>query len=322
VIELVNRRYIPFFFNVGARGQGYDKEAAEFIAKVDKRFSGPSVPTPPVWVFSPDGELITTIDNYTPKAKFYDAIRKVLRDHPALDADTDEEKAQFGAGSAKDATPEQQLIAARLNEELGRWAPADAGYTTVVKRDGTGAPGAAARLGLARLARYRTQWKGVDAQLKAIAKLPKPIVAGLLEEPAVEQAHRLLAAKAYAKAYKTLVTAAREHPKATRLGEIHFYAGVAAFHLKQRPWANFHWCYVMKELPDDALYMRCYLAATVDAMPYANPELDGYRGKSRMISHQLADRARDEAMEEFAQLAPAWKKTKDALQAPLKPSKD
>ena len=86
------------------------------------------------------------------------------------------------------------------------------------------------------------------------------------------------------------------------MGELHFYAGVACFFLKQKDWANFHWGWVMKNLANDHHYMRCYLAATADAMPYPNPELGGYRSSSRMISHQLADAARDKAMQDYERL--------------------
>jgi tetratricopeptide (TPR) repeat protein len=309
VIELINRRFVPFFFNVGKQGRGYDAAAAAFIAKVDPRFGGNAVPTPPVWVFSPDGTLLTTIDNYAPKAEFYDALRQVLRDHPELDRDTPEESEVFvrptvHLGQGRGSNLAERLAAARLYESLGRWAKADGRYRMLETSETR--EGARALLGRARLARYRGDGTAVDRFLKRLQALDPALRSALRENVAMELGYRLLAQKRYRPAYRVLTTAARAFPAAKRLGELHFYAGVAAFHLEQRDWAAFHWCWVMKHIPDDHLYMRCYLAATADAMPYPNPELGGYRGKSRMISHALADRARDEAVAVFETLEPKW----------------
>ncbi len=98
------------------------------------------------------------------------------------------------------------------------------------------------------------------------------------------------------------------YPKSARMGELHFYAGVAAFHEGANDWANFHWCWVIVNIPEDHHYMRCYLAATADALIYPNPELGGYTSGTRMISHALADRARDAAMKDYKRLKVKFRK--------------
>ena len=64
----------------------------------------------------------------------------------------------------------------------------------------------------------------------------------------------------------------------------------------------------MANLEDDYNYMRCYLAASSDAIPWANPDLGGHRSSSGMVSHALADAARDKAMTDYKRLAGEFKK--------------
>jgi len=292
VIELVNARFVPFYFNVG-RGTGYDADAAAFIATVDKRFGGRMVPTPPVWVFSPDGEtLLGTLDNYLPKDRFFAELRKILAKHPRFDGPNDAQKT-LRAAAAESA--ESSLAVARLDETIGHYADARKRYGTLTKTDGE--VGHRAWLGLARIARYEGDTKAAETALAALREAK-----AFPADVAVETAHAMLASRAWADAGGELKAAIRAWPTSPRLGEMYFYAGVAAFRAGARDWANFFWCWVMENIPEDYNYMRCYLAATADAMIYPNPELGGYRGKSRMISHRLADAARANAMKDYVRI--------------------
>lgn len=127
------------------------------------------------------------------------------------------------------------------------------------------------------------------------------------DDVAMESAYHLLDARSWEPARTLLHLAIRKFGDSERMGEMHFSAGVASFFLEQKDWARFHWCWVMKNIPDDCNYMRCYMAATAEAMPYANPELGGYKGGKGMISHALADKARDAAMKDYEKLLPEWK---------------
>ena len=308
----MNRRFVAFYFNVGRGGLGYDADAAAFIARIDKRFSGRMVPTPPVWVFAPDGSKLTTISNYAPKDEFFGKLVALLREHPAFDQNAKDEQQALDAAKQKRRNAAAQLAAARINEELARYDQAIAGYERVVQLGARTAEGATAQLALARIGRYEKQWSRVKTHLGRLAKLPATLREPLAADVAAEEGHRLLARKDYAGAYALLSRAAKAYPDTARMGELHFYAGVAAWFQEKKDWANFHWCWVMRNISDDYHYMRCYMAATADAMIYANPELGGYRSKSGRISHRLADAARDRAMLDYEKLLPDWAKRKVA----------
>ncbi len=302
MIDLLDRRFVCFYYNTFRGGTGYDAKAAAFIAKHDKRFSGMMVPTPPVWVFSPQGELLSTIDNYTPKHKFYAALREVLAKHEQYDQLTTEEQQTLTTADQHKSEPTAQLAAARLCDQLGQPDRATRYYQACIELGADSQAGANARLALARFARFDGKWDDAKPLLAAIETANKGNRFKLADDVAMEQAHALLANKEYAQARKLLDGAIKASPRADRMGEMHFYCGVACFMLEQRDWANFHWCWVMSNIPSDLHYMRCFMAATADAMPYPNLELGGYRGKSNSISLALADAARVKAMEDFKKL--------------------
>lgn len=310
VIDLINRRFVPFYFNVGKGQMGYDESAAKYIAEVDERFAGDRVPTPPVWIISPEGELFTTIDNYADKHAFHAALVKMLDDHYEMGLPTPEEEAVLAApmDEAQSKSATAWLGAARLHEELGRDDLARTAYELAAAlAERRGDEFVHANLGLMRLAR----WKGdLDAASVAFSAAMgvfsdtdgQPVSAACKDDVVVEGAHLFLARGWDERARHSLITMIKARPTSHRLGEMHFYAGVAAFRLGEREWANFHWCWVLENLPDDRHYMRVYLAATADAMPYPNPELGGYKGDVKMISHAAANKARAAAMADYERL--------------------
>lgn len=278
VIQLINRRFVPFYFNVGKGQPGYEAAAHDLIQEVDDRFSGSSVPTPPVWVFTPELELAGTLDNYLPKDRFFTALVRILEEHPEQARWTDAEQAAEG------------LARAHLEEKLGHYEKARSLYAQHDVPESL--------LGLVRIARYAGDWDAVADHLEAIADRS----AERGDEIAMETAYRLLAAQAYDEIPDLLESAIEEYPESRRLGEMHFYAGVAFFHRDEREWAHYHWCWVLENLRDDHMAMRCYLAATAEAMPYPNPELRGYRAEASMISHKLADECRARAFADYERL--------------------
>ena len=303
VINLVNRRFVAFYFNIGRGGQGYDADAAAYIAKVDGRFGGNAVPTPPVWIFSPDGKLLATIDNFASKDQFAAQLRQVLRANPQYDGFTADEQTLIDAAAADDATAADCLAAARLQEELDHQNEAAALYGAASKSAEAGSREAAVgNLGIARLARITGKWATMNTALAAVEAANTDNRYQLADDVAMERACQMLADKKYAELRKHLEAAVVAWPTSRRLGEMRFALGQACFFLNDGAWANYHWCWVMKNLPDDHLYMRCYMAASREAIPYPNPELGGFRSGNGMVSHALADRARDKAMQDYERL--------------------
>ncbi|MGE0432069.1 MAG: hypothetical protein AB7K09_06905 [Planctomycetota bacterium] len=303
VINLLNRRFISFYFNVGRGGQGYDADAAAYIAKVDPRFGGNAVPTPPVWIFSPEGKLLATIDNFASKDVFFSSLLKVLQDHADYNRVTGDEQKLIDAAAAANATDDERLAHAQLLEQLGRESAAAGEYGKVAASAPAGSKATAvAQLGIARLARLTQKWTTLDRALAAVEAANTDNRHGLADEVAMERAYHLQADGKHKELREHLEAAVKAYPASKRLGEMHFTLGVACLLLDDAAWANYHFCWVMENLPADRLYMRCYLAASREAIPYPNPELGGFRSRNGMVSHALADRARDRAMQDYARL--------------------
>ena len=306
VIDLINRRFVPFFYNVGKGGCGYDADAAKFIHEFTSEFEGNAVAPPPIFLASPESKLLGQLDNFVHQDEFFSGLLKVLRENPEFNKPTDEEKAALDAGESKNASVAQLQAAARINEELGEYKDALRLYAAIVESAGLAAEDSvSATLALARIERYSKNWKLAEVWLDFLDKKwsnPKSRPTTLDAELAMERAYSLLAAKNYDAARKLLVVAIKADPTHDRVPEMHYYAGLASYKLKRKEWANFHWGWVMVNAPDDRHYMRAYSAATNEASPFPNPDLDEGTFKSDGITQDSADAARAKVVAEYERL--------------------
>ena len=254
VIDLLNRRFVPFFFNTGGPGLGKDKAAAKFVkGKVKNRWAH-------LAAFKPDGTYISESSVYADKDEVFRYLVNLLKKFPDHAWSTpEEEKILKSAG-----TPEKEFAAGRLLEKLGRYRDAKVRYEKAGKM-------AEARLALARIARFEKDWETLESHLGGL-KFDRNLAADV----AMERGYRLIAQKKYEEARAHLERAIKAHPKSKRLAEMRFYAGVACWFLKERDHAYYHWCWVVENLPRDHMMRRCYTAAAAEGMPYRNPELAGY----------------------------------------------
>jgi tetratricopeptide (TPR) repeat protein len=240
---------------------------------------------PPAVVFSPGGHSALKFlpkSMHWEKDKFFNLLREALRENAMYDAPSAEEK-KLLADASKDAA--SQFAAARARERAGG-DDARSRYEKTIAGDAGGPWAARAHLRLATLDRHARAWDEAEKHL-ASASLPE-----LADDVAMERAYRLLDSKKDAEALKLLDAAIRAHPASNRLGELHFYAGAANFRLDRRDWANFHWWWVLDNLPVDHHVIRCSVALTAPANCFANPELDGFAGRSDQmeISEAVAHR--------------------------------
>lgn len=246
VIELLNLRFVPFFFNTGGPGLGKDRAAAAFVkGKVKNRWAF-------LAAFTPDGKYISESEIYAGKNAVFEYLVDLLKDFPECARLTPKEKKILKASG----TPEKEKAAGRLLEQLGRYGEAKLRYAK-----------ARADLPLARIARFERDWKTAE---KHLARLQTPDVP-------IERAYRLIAERKYKQTLTLLERAIQSHPKSKRLAEMRFYAGVACWFLRKRDRAYYHWCWVVENLPRDHMTRRCYIAAAAEGMPYKNPELGGFR---------------------------------------------
>ena len=277
-----------FYFCFREGRVGYDADAAAVYNAAlqdDPEFASG---LPPAVVFSPNG--LTALKRmprsmHFEKDKFYDSLREALRENPMYDAPSAEEKKLLAAAAAAPKNGETQFRAARIREQAGG-DDARALYEKAVAAGGEWA--ARAQVRLAALDRHARAWDRAEERLAAAASAG---AADLADAIAMERAHRLLDARKDGEALELLDRAIRAHPKSDRLGELRFYAGAANWRLNRKDWANYHWWWVLENLPDDHHVIRCSVALTAPANCFANPELDGFAGKPEMtINEGIAQR--------------------------------
>ena len=281
VIDLLNRRFVPYFFNRGGPGKGHDKAAQKFTTGKTKN------PYAYFAAFTPSGKYLGETEIYSHKDDVFDWLKKLLADHPEYAQATEYEKQLLEAGKEKEISRESPLLAslAQLYEELGEYKDAKRAYKRIAAADPDSEESAQAQLSLLRIARYRKRWKEHQKLEDALRTADKNKACAT--DLAMARGNRLLARKSYQKARDLLQPLTKAATGSSRLAEIHFYAGVACWFLKDRDWAKFHWCWIVENLPEDRFYMRAYVAAAAEIMPYPNPELGNYRARGMIGTEHI-----------------------------------
>jgi len=269
VIALLNRRFVPYYFNRSGMGEGGNAAASRFTTGKTEN------PYAYFAAFTADGTYLGESELYATRDEVLAWLVTLLRDHPEFDKPTPDEERAEG------------IQAARVLEETGHFAEARERYAAI------GAP-----LDEARLARYAGDW---DAHAKALARIDAA------DEIAAERGLRLVAERKWPEARALLEKAVRAHPESGRRAEIRFALGVACWFDGDRDWAKFHWMWVVENLPCDRLSMRCKVAAAAEIMPYKNPELDNYAARGNIgTEHIVREVSKSRAI--YLRLLPAWEK--------------
>lgn len=267
VIDLINRRYVPYYYEVSGMGCAASPDAAAFVAKQTRN------PYAFLAAFTPEGELVGETALYADKDQVFEFLRSLLVRHPDYAEPTPAEEQVLAALAKPDADAAACCAGAELLVELGAYASA----TRAFERALAAKPGAAlavrAELALTRIAREQREWDEAKRHTdRAAALVPKPSL-GASDLIALERGRYDLAHGEYARARDGLQAAIAAWPGSRALGELHFDAGVACFFAGERDLAKYHWCWVCENIPEDRLYQRCYYSATFDKNPYPNPEL-------------------------------------------------
>ncbi|HLQ37602.1 MAG TPA: hypothetical protein VK348_07365, partial [Planctomycetota bacterium] len=238
VIDLLNHRFVPFFYNTGGPGLGKDAQASAFIrGKVPNRWAFFAV-------FAPDGSVLGVTEIYAGTEDVAAFLAALLRAHPEFDRDTPTE-AKVLAGAKADE-PSAAVAAGALAETLSRPAPAVAAYTMALAK-GTPEEQAAAYRGLLRLTRQQGDWPAHASWLAAAtAAAVKP---RLEVDLTLEQGYRLMAQRRFAHARALLQPATRTASTSPRFAELHYEAGRACWFIGDRDWAKLHWCWIIEHLP-------------------------------------------------------------------------
>lgn len=299
VVDLLNRRFVPYFFNRGGPGKGHDEAARKFTVGKTRN------PYAYFAAFTPDGKYLGETGIYADKDAVFEWLLQQLQEHPEYAKPAEGEKQILEA--ADGAAPDSPLMitVARLHEELGQYDEAKKAWRGLAVSRDDADQSAEARLALMRIARYQRRWKEHEAQEE---RLRKTDTAGKYAiDLAVEQGHRLLFRKKYPAARDLLQPLTRKATGSPRLAEAHFHAGVACWFAGDRDWARFHWCWIVENLPDDRLYMRAYVAAAAEIMPYPNPELGNFKANGMIGTQHIVNEV-ERSKKIYRSLLPSYEK--------------
>lgn len=320
VIRLINRRFIPFYFNTGGPGLGRDDEANQFVdglARDHEEFARLRIITDPYGTTSntvayfgafstkDDGKLLGLAGGwknekeahdlerlYPSKDEVFEVLLKVLKDNPDYNKFSTQEQRAIDRAKAQPYDPVALADAAIILEDLGQYDEATKLYREAIANTDSKDPEtreSRARIfcALLRIARYQKDWQQQEKLLEQIGWARLGRGAGIEADIAMEQGYRLLAEKQYESALEKLTTAIDQYPESKRMGELHFYAGVANFFLEDKPSAYYHWCWIVENIPEDHLSRRAYIAAAHEDFPYPNFELGGFRTSNSIGTHSI-----------------------------------
>lgn len=330
VIRLINRRFVPFFFNSGGPGLGLDENADQFIQSLaidydqvpglkilvdpDDRKSN-TIAYLTAFSVKQDGKVLGIADGWKNKEEVYDMERlypskddvfqfllDVLENNPEFNQFTEAEKQIFAHADSNPNNQEALLAAANVWEELGKYEKAKPLYRKCLEvglsRAGTLEKRTPAFQGLLRIARHEKDWNALENLVLQISETKNRNDLDLMADVAMEQAYQLLDQDEYETLKLHLEVAIEKFPNSSRLGELHYYAGVANFFLDDRPNAYFHWCWIVENIPDDHLSRRAYVSAAHKNFPYPNSELGGLRS-SNSVNNEMIRAAYDEAKKHY-----------------------
>jgi len=111
VIELLNRRFVPYFFNRGGPGKGHDDAAQKFtVGKTRNKFAYFAA-------FKPDGTYSDEAHIYADKDTVFDWLRGLLADHSEYAKATDEEEALFASETKANGTELTSIAVLKWSQE-------------------------------------------------------------------------------------------------------------------------------------------------------------------------------------------------------------
>jgi len=152
VIRLINRRFVPIYFDLSLGGAVPDRDARIFVAKAKPELMEGSVDTPPILVATAAGEVLAEIDNYSSEQQVLDGLRGVLAAHGGWNQVAPDEQQVSKSGTV--------IEKAALLFDLGRGEAA--------RRLLSGQTGDEAAIALAHLDRLDGDWDAMATALERV----------------------------------------------------------------------------------------------------------------------------------------------------------
>jgi tetratricopeptide (TPR) repeat protein len=221
VVTLINARFVPLYFDLGAGSPAADVEAKKFVIAIDPRLGGASVPTPEVFVVHPDGKLLGRESNYATEDAYLAMLQEVVATEASLLAETQAEREL--------AAPDRAWL---------RYCLGDTGGAFALLEDEADD---ASLLMLAQLNRHEQQ---LDRVRELLAKCSDTASAAV----AMEVGLLAMAQRDHARALAAFESIAHDHPRAS---EAEYQRGLALYHLQYQEAAHAVWTRLIQRHGED-----------------------------------------------------------------------
>jgi tetratricopeptide (TPR) repeat protein len=233
-MRLLNRRFVPFYFDLSDRGFAGDTDAREFVTKKRRELAGRGVPTPPVLIMTPDGDVVDEASNYGSPDEVLAALRRALEKKPDYNRPGEaEQQATSPVERANILIDLQDLDGAR--KVLGREEDSAAHYL------------------LGSIARAQKRWADMEKHLAKVTDKD------LADDVQMERAYPLWYRGRFEELEKHL---ARFPRGSNRYTEAQYYRGLALHHLDRRKQALDTWKRTIKGCSEDPWIYRADWAYT------------------------------------------------------------
>jgi hypothetical protein len=243
VRRLLNRRFVPFYFDIFG-GHAGDADARAVITRQRPELARNPVGVNPILFLLPDGEIVAEISaGEATRAALLDKLEQVLRDHP-----------DRAAPAPGEAAIDDPIARAELCIDLRHDDEADRLLATVA------APRAHYLRG--RLARFRGDFAAMRAQFA------KAESADLADDVRMETAYALWDARDYGALAEHLAEFPRD---SSRFTEARYYEGLALYHSGRTQAARARWKATIEACPQDPWVYRMDWAWADTAADFGAP---------------------------------------------------
>lgn len=253
VISLVNRRFVPFFFDIGKDSFAGDDDAREFLIKLKPEYGKSSVPTPPCFVFTPDGKLLTEIDNYTDARTFSEKLKQILDKNSEYNKLDDTEKKIIEKADKEEGFTDL-IEAAKLHQELLEYDKAEKYYRSAIEKGKEKKWIALFYLG--QLFSRLENWREMTKCFSVTGKSESNIMAQFRDDMELEMVYEDLSKKDYKAAKAGLSHIIKNFPDSDRTSEIKYNLGLAHYKLGEKEEAKKIWKELKKSVKRDRWVRR------------------------------------------------------------------
>ncbi len=267
VIRLINRRFVPLYFDLSDRGVMADRDARKFVVRANKRLGGQGVPTPNLMIMTPKGKVVGEVSNYGTTRQI---LKGLLR---ALDKNRD-----YDQPSELEKNHTDDLMAAQIKIDLLDHE----GATRILKGLAANKKAPAevhdhANYLLGRLSRMDRDWKAMAGSLKKVKSKD------LADDARMEQAYRFW----YEEEYEQLRDHLAQFPKGSnRFTEASYHLGLAHYHLGAKKQARKTWSRCIKSCSQDPWIYRADWAYT-QSKQKGNPRAFSSSGKRSSLLNRI-----------------------------------